>query len=104
MSRSKREIPNGYLSETIPMTRALDWLRSSEMSDPTITVTVAHLGEQSVQSVFGLIYPPQVALMSLGSIDVRPWVEGGQVHAQPLLRATLADAAGPTSTPPADAT
>jgi pyruvate dehydrogenase E2 component (dihydrolipoamide acetyltransferase) len=181
MSRSKREIPHYYLSETIPMTRALDWLqqrnkglpmteriltaalllkavaaalqrtpelngfyrdgqfepsvavhagvaislrggglvapalhdvgakplaqlmreladlvkraragsmRSSEMSDPTITIT--NLGEQSVQSVFGVIYPPQVALVGLGSIDVRPWVEGGKVCALPLLCATLA--------------
>ena len=35
-------------------------LRSSELSDPTITVT--SLGEQGVESVFGIIYPPQVAL------------------------------------------
>jgi pyruvate dehydrogenase E2 component (dihydrolipoamide acetyltransferase) len=43
-----------------------------------------------VQSVFGVIYPPQVALVGLGSIDVRPWVEGGKVCALPLLCATLA--------------
>jgi pyruvate dehydrogenase E2 component (dihydrolipoamide acetyltransferase) len=181
MSRSKREIPHYYLSETIPMARALDWLqehnaglpiterilsaalllkavaralqrtpelngffeaghftpsapvhagvaislrggglvapalhdvdtkplaqlmreladlvrraragslRSSEMSDPTITVT--NLGEQSVQSVLGVIYPPQVALVGLGQIAVRPWVEAGQLVAVPLLCATLA--------------
>lgn len=35
-------------------------LRSSEMTDPTITVT--NLGDQGVASVFGVIYPPQVAL------------------------------------------
>ena len=181
MSRSKREIPHYYLSETIPMTRALGWLqehnaglpiterilsaalllkavaralqrtpelngfyvaehftpsapvhagvaislrggglvapalhdvdtkplaqlmreladlvkraragslRSSEMSDPTITVT--NLGEQSVQSVLGVIYPPQVALVGLGQIAMRPWVESGQLVAAPLLCATLA--------------
>jgi pyruvate dehydrogenase E2 component (dihydrolipoamide acetyltransferase) len=63
-------------------------LRSSEMSDPTITVT--NLGEQSVASVFGVIYPPQVALVGFGSIAVRPWVVNGQVLAQPLMCATLA--------------
>ena len=181
MSRSKREIPHYYLSETIPMTRALGWLqehnaglpiterilsaalllkavaralqrtpelngffeaghftpsapvhagvaislrggglvapalhdvntkplaqlmreladlvkraragslRSSEMSDPTVTVT--NLGEQSVQSVLGVIYPPQVALVGLGQIAMRPWVESGQLVAAPLLCATLA--------------
>lgn len=181
MSRSKREIPHYYLSETIPMKRALDWLqqrnaglpiteriltaalllkavaaalqrtpelngfyrdgqfqpsaavhagvaislrggglvapalhdvgtkplaqvmreladlvkraragslRSSEMTDPTLTIT--NLGEQSVQSVFGVIYPPQVALVGFGSIDVRPWIEGGKVCALPLLCTTLA--------------
>jgi pyruvate dehydrogenase E2 component (dihydrolipoamide acetyltransferase) len=181
MSRSKREIPHYYLSETIPMARALAWLqqrneglsvterilpavlqlkavalalkrvpqlngfyrnvqfelatavhagvaialrggglvapalhdvgskpleqlmreladlvqraragslRSSEMSDPTITVT--NLGDQGVESVFGVIYPPQVALVGLGCVAVRPWVDGGEVRALPLLTASLA--------------
>ena len=35
-------------------------LRSSEISDPTVTVT--NLGEQGVEEVYGVIYPPQVAL------------------------------------------
>ncbi len=40
-------------------------LRSSEMSDPTITVT--NLGEGAVDAVFGVIYPPQVALVGFGA-------------------------------------
>ncbi|HCY17021.1 MAG: branched-chain alpha-keto acid dehydrogenase subunit E2 [Curvibacter sp. GWA2_64_110] len=181
MSRSKREIPHYYLSETIPMARALAWLqqhneglaiterilpavlqlkavalalqrvpqlngfyrndafepaaavhtgvaialrggglvapalhevgskplaqlmreladlvqraragslRSSEMSDPTITVT--NLGDQGVEAVFGVIYPPQVALVGFGSVVVRPWVDGGELRAVPLLTASLA--------------
>ena len=63
-------------------------LRSSEMSDPTLTVT--NLGEHSVASVLGVIYPPQVALVGLGSIELRPWVVDGKVRAVPLLCATLA--------------
>ena len=39
-------------------------LRSSEMSDPTITVT--NLGDKGVDAVFGIIYPPQVALVGFG--------------------------------------
>ncbi len=181
MSRSKREIPHYYLSETIPMARALAWLqqrnaelpitervlpaalqlkavalalqrvpqlngfyrserfepapavhtgvaialrggglvapalhdvgtkplatlmreladlvqraragslRSSEMSDPTITVT--NLGDQGVESVFGVIYPPQVAIVGFGATTPRPWVQDGELRAVPLLTASLA--------------
>jgi pyruvate dehydrogenase E2 component (dihydrolipoamide acetyltransferase) len=181
MQRSKREIPHYYLSETIPMRRALDWLRdaneqrpvtarllpaallvkavalatrdfpemngwyadghfhasalahvgvaislrqggliapalhdvagreldtvmleladlvrrcragslrSSEMSDPTITVT--NLGDQGVQHVFGVIYPPQVALVGFGRVAERPWVEDGRLVVMPVVTASLA--------------
>ncbi len=44
-------------------------LRSSEMSDPTLTVT--NLGEQGVDQVFGVIFPPQVALVGFGRISTR---------------------------------
>jgi pyruvate dehydrogenase E2 component (dihydrolipoamide acetyltransferase) len=63
-------------------------LRSSEMSDPTLTVT--NLGDQGVESVFGVIYPPQVALVGFGRVAMRPWVQEGELRAQPLLCATLA--------------
>jgi pyruvate dehydrogenase E2 component (dihydrolipoamide acetyltransferase) len=63
-------------------------LRSSEMSDPTITVT--NLGDQGVEVVHGVIYPPQVALVGLGRIVERPWAEAGMLGARPVLTATLA--------------
>lgn len=63
-------------------------LRGSELTDPTITVT--NLGEQGVDTVFGVIYPPQVALVGFGRIAERPWVVDGKVVARPLLNATLA--------------
>jgi pyruvate dehydrogenase E2 component (dihydrolipoamide acetyltransferase) len=63
-------------------------LRSSEISDATITIT--NLGDQAIESVFGVIYPPQVALVGFGGIATRPWVVGGVVCAQPVLCATLA--------------
>jgi pyruvate dehydrogenase E2 component (dihydrolipoamide acetyltransferase) len=62
-------------------------LRSSELSDPTITVT--SLGEQGVDSVFGIIYPPQVALVGFGKIAERPCSVDGQIVSHPLLMATL---------------
>ena len=62
-------------------------LRSSELSDPTITVT--SLGEQGVESVFGIVYPPQVAIVGFGRIVERPWVVDGSVVARPVVTATL---------------
>lgn len=63
-------------------------LRSSEMSDPTITVT--NLGDQGVSTVFGVIYPPQVALVGFGKITERPWAESGMVGVRPVVSTTLA--------------
>ncbi len=62
-------------------------LKSSELADSTITVT--NLGEQGVESAFGIIYPPQVALVGFGKISERPWAASGRVEARPLLTATL---------------
>jgi len=62
-------------------------LRSSEMTDPTITVT--SLGERGVDSVFGIIYPPQLALVGFGKLVERPWVVDGRIVAQPVVSATL---------------
>jgi pyruvate dehydrogenase E2 component (dihydrolipoamide acetyltransferase) len=62
-------------------------LRSSELSDPTITVT--SLGEQGVETVFGIVYPPQVAIVGFGRIDERPWVVDGAVVARPVVTAAL---------------
>ena len=63
-------------------------LRSSEFSDPTITVT--SLGEQGVDGVYGLIFPPQVAIVGFGKISERPWAEGGGLFVRPLCQASLA--------------
>lgn len=63
-------------------------LRSSELSDGTITVT--NLGEQGVQSVFGVIYPPQVALVGFGKITEQPVAVNGLLGARPIVAATLA--------------
>jgi pyruvate dehydrogenase E2 component (dihydrolipoamide acetyltransferase) len=62
-------------------------LKSSEMSDPTITVT--NLGEQGVGSVLGVIYPPQVALVGFGKIIERPWAESGMVGVRPAVTMSL---------------
>lgn len=63
-------------------------LRSSEMSDPTITVT--NLGDQGCEAVFPIIYPPQVAIVGFGRIVERPWAQDGWVRAIPVVTASLA--------------
>jgi pyruvate dehydrogenase E2 component (dihydrolipoamide acetyltransferase) len=62
-------------------------LRSSEMTDPTITVT--SLGERGVETVFGVIHPPQLALVGFGRIVERPWSVDGKVGVAPLVHVTL---------------
>jgi pyruvate dehydrogenase E2 component (dihydrolipoamide acetyltransferase) len=74
------------LSDLVGRARALT-LRSSEMSDATVTVT--NLGDQGVDLVHGVIYPPQVALVGYGKITERPWVEDGKVVVAPVVTASL---------------
>ncbi len=63
-------------------------LRSSELSDASLTVT--QLGDQGVDAVIGVIYPPQVALVGFGRILERPWVAAGQLCVMPTVIASLA--------------
>jgi len=63
-------------------------LRSSELGSPTVTVT--SLGDRSAESVTGIIYPPQVAIIGFGTISSRPWVVAGQVEARPVVTVSLA--------------
>lgn len=79
------EIMRG-LTDLVARARASS-LRSSEMSDPTTTVT--NLGEQGVEAVFGVIYPPQVALVGFGRLETRPWIEDGAVRGLPVVTASL---------------
>jgi pyruvate dehydrogenase E2 component (dihydrolipoamide acetyltransferase) len=58
------------------------------MSDPTITVT--NLGDQGVESVFGVIYPPQVALVGFGRTADRAWAQDGWIRSMPVVTASLA--------------
>lgn len=63
-------------------------LRSSEVTDTTITVT--NLGDRGVRTVFGVIYPPQVALVAFGRISERPWAEEGMLGVRRCVTVTLA--------------
>lgn len=75
------------LRDLITRTRA-GRLRSSELTDATITLT--SLGDLGVETVYGVIYPPQVALVGMGKITEQVWVDHGMIGVRPVLTATLA--------------
>lgn len=75
------------LRDLITRTRA-GRLRSSELTDATITLT--NLGDLGVEKVYGVIYPPQVALVGFGKVVEQVWVEKGMLGIRPALTATLA--------------
>jgi pyruvate dehydrogenase E2 component (dihydrolipoamide acetyltransferase) len=62
-------------------------LQRAEMADSTITVT--NLGDLGVESVFGVIYPPQVALVGFGRVLEQPWAHDGMLGVRPAVTATL---------------
>jgi pyruvate dehydrogenase E2 component (dihydrolipoamide acetyltransferase) len=76
-----------HLHELVARIRA-GRLRSSEISDPTITVS--SLGERGVDSLFGVIYPPQVAILGFGRIVRKPVAVRDEVKVRPVMAATLA--------------
>jgi pyruvate dehydrogenase E2 component (dihydrolipoamide acetyltransferase) len=62
-------------------------LRSSEMSDATITVT--NLGDLGVESAYAIIYPPQVAIVGFGRIVERPWVVEGRIEPRSVVTVSI---------------
>jgi pyruvate dehydrogenase E2 component (dihydrolipoamide acetyltransferase) len=62
-------------------------LRSSELADPT--VTVSSLGERGVDRLYGIIQPPQVAIVGFGTAAIRPWVVDDDVVARSVVTVTL---------------
>jgi len=75
------------LSDLVARARAGS-LRSSEVSDPTITVT--NLGDLGAETVYGVIFPPQVALVGFGRVTERARVRGETIAPAPAVTATLA--------------
>ncbi len=74
------------LNDLVARTRA-GKLRSSELTDASLTVT--SLGDLGVATVYGVIYPPQVALVGFGRVQERPWAVGGRLEVRPVVSATL---------------
>lgn len=63
-------------------------LRNSEITHGTITVS--SLGESGVDALFGVIFPPQVALVGFGAPRLRPMVREGRVEPRLGMTVTLA--------------
>jgi pyruvate dehydrogenase E2 component (dihydrolipoamide acetyltransferase) len=75
------------LNDLIPRARQLR-LRSSELADSTITLT--NLGDNASDKVFGVIYPPQVAIVGFGRVSEQPFAENGMLGIRPIIHVTLA--------------
>uniref|UniRef100_UPI00356586B6 2-oxo acid dehydrogenase subunit E2 n=1 Tax=Thalassovita aquimarina TaxID=2785917 RepID=UPI00356586B6 len=63
-------------------------LRGSEMTDGTITIS--SLGENGVDGMTAVIYPPQVAIVAFGTPRPAPRVVDGAVTARMCVHVTLA--------------
>jgi pyruvate dehydrogenase E2 component (dihydrolipoamide acetyltransferase) len=63
-------------------------IRSSEIADATITVS--SLGERGVDTLYGVIYPPQVAIVGVGKVVTRPCFIDGAVGPRSVITITLA--------------
>jgi pyruvate dehydrogenase E2 component (dihydrolipoamide acetyltransferase) len=77
----------GRMRDLVQRTRA-GRIRSSEMSDSTITLS--SLGERGVETLYGIIYPPQVALVGFGKVGARPWLVDGAIGPRSVVTITLA--------------
>ncbi|MHA7878234.1 MAG: dihydrolipoamide acetyltransferase family protein [Saccharospirillum sp.] len=62
-------------------------LRSSEIGTATITVTA--LGDRGVDAVFGVIFPPQVAILGFGRLRSEPVAVGDALTVHPVMQASL---------------
>jgi pyruvate dehydrogenase E2 component (dihydrolipoamide acetyltransferase) len=62
--------------------------RARELSDPTITLT--SLGDRGVAGITGVIFPPQVAIVGIGTPALRAAVVGGTVQPRQIANITLA--------------
>ena len=74
------------LRDLVGRARAGRLLRA-EMADPTLTVT--NLGDLGVDSVYGVIYPPQVAMVGFGRVMEQPWAQNGLLGVRHAAIATL---------------
>jgi pyruvate dehydrogenase E2 component (dihydrolipoyllysine-residue acetyltransferase) len=85
----ERSVPDlmAQLRDVVGRARA-GRLRSSEMSDATLTLT--SLGDRGADTIFGVIYPPQVAIVGFGGVHSSVCAEGDMHGTKAVIRASLA--------------
>ncbi len=62
-------------------------LKGSEMTRGTLTIS--SLGESGAEKMTGVIFPPQVALLTVGAPQIRPWVVDQKVVPREVTRFVL---------------
>lgn len=88
LSAQKKSVDEMMAALSDLITRARSGrLRSSEITEGT--VTLSNLGDLGVETVFGVIYPPQVALVGFGKIVEQAWAENGMLGVRPVVTASL---------------
>jgi pyruvate dehydrogenase E2 component (dihydrolipoamide acetyltransferase) len=82
------------LREIARQTRELaSKVREGTITPPELsggTFTVSNLGMYGIDSFAAVINPPQAGLLSVGAINERPVVRGGEITKAQLMSATLA--------------
>jgi pyruvate dehydrogenase E2 component (dihydrolipoamide acetyltransferase) len=62
-------------------------MRPAEINDGTFTIT--NLGAYGVETLIGIIQPPQTAILGAGSVMPKPVVRDGQVVVRQLMKVAL---------------
>lgn len=62
--------------------------RGSELADPTITIS--SLGDRGVETLYGVIYPPQVAIVGFGTPATKAVVEDDHIVPRRVVSLSLA--------------
>ena len=77
----------GRLADLVKRAKA-GRLKASELQPGSITVS--SLADGGPDALYGVIYPPQVALLGIGSVAQRPWVVDGEAVVRSTVTVTLA--------------
>ena len=84
-SMSLQELNSAFLD--LALRTQKNELKNRELTEGTITIT--NMGDLGSDEVFGVIFPPQVALIGLGRLHKAPWVLGEVIKASWVMDISL---------------